>query len=72
FLAHVAFRLRNVRTLNRGRLLLSVVLLVLIPVATEIPALASLAAVAVLSTALMAYEFVHFHEARERLRHALT
>jgi low temperature requirement protein LtrA len=72
FLAHVAFRLRNIRTLNRGRLLVGIVLLALIPVATEIPALASLAAVAVLSTGLMAYEFVHFHEARERLRHALT
>jgi low temperature requirement protein LtrA len=72
FLAHVAFRLRNVRTLNRGRLLLSIVLFALIPIATEIPALASLAVVAVLSTGLMAYEFVHFHEARERLRHALT
>jgi low temperature requirement protein LtrA len=72
FLAHVAFRLRNIRTLNRGRLLVGIVLLALIPVATEIPALASLAAVAALSTGLMAYEFVHFHEARERLRHALT
>jgi low temperature requirement protein LtrA len=72
FLAHVAFRLRNVRTLNRGRLLVALALLALIPVATAIPALASLAVVAALSTGLMAYEFVHFHEARERLRHALT
>lgn len=37
-----------------------------------VPALAAPAAVAVLTCALMAYEFVHFHEARERLRHALT
>jgi low temperature requirement protein LtrA len=72
FLAHVAFRLRNVHTLNRGRLLLAVVLIAFTPVATRIPALAALATVAVLSCALMAYEFVHFHEARERLRHALT
>jgi low temperature requirement protein LtrA len=72
FLAHVAFRLRNVHTLNRGRLLVALVLLALIPVATRVPALAALAAVAVLTCALMAYEFVHFHEARERLRHALT
>jgi low temperature requirement protein LtrA len=71
-LAHVAFRLRNVRTLNRGRLLVALVLLAGIPVATTVPALAALAAVAVLLCGLMAYEFVHFHEARERLRHALT
>jgi low temperature requirement protein LtrA len=72
FLAHVAFRLRNVGTLNRGRLLIALVLLALTPVATHVPALAALAMVAVLTCALMAYEFVHFHEARERLRHALT
>ncbi|MCW2986071.1 MAG: low temperature requirement protein [Conexibacter sp.] len=71
FLAHVAFRLRNVRTLNRGRLASAIVLVALIPVATAIPALASLAAVAAISVGLMAYEFVHFHEARERLRHTL-
>lgn len=72
FLAHVAFRLRNVGTLNRGRLLLAVVLIALTPLLTQVPALAALATVAVLTCALMAYEFVHFHEARERLRHALT
>ena len=72
FLAHVAFRLRNIRTLNRGRLLVGDrAARRCIPVATEVDALASLAAVAALSTGLMAYEFVHFHEARERLRHAL-
>jgi low temperature requirement protein LtrA len=72
FLAHVAFRLRNVGTLNRGRLLIAVVLIALTPVVTHVPALAALAAVALLTGGLMAYEFVHFHEARERLRHALT
>ncbi len=71
-LAHVAFRLRNVGTLNRGRLLVAIVLVALIPVAAAVPALAALAAVSVLLCGLMAYEFVHFHEARERLRHALT
>ncbi len=71
-IAHVAFRLRNVHTLNRGRLLIAVVLVALIPVATRVPALAALATVAALCCALMAYEFVHFHEARERQRHALT
>lgn len=72
FFAHVVFRMRNVHTLNTGRLILSIVLVALIPVATHVPALAALATVSALSCGLMAYEFVHFHEARERLRHALT
>jgi low temperature requirement protein LtrA len=71
-LAHVAFRLRNVHTLNTARLTTAIVLLALIPVATTIPALAAMAAVAALMVALLSYEFIHFHEARERLRHTLT
>jgi low temperature requirement protein LtrA len=70
FAAHVAFRLRNMHTLNRQRLALVVVLLLLIPLATEIAALASLAIVTALCTGLVAYEFVHFHEARARMRQA--
>jgi low temperature requirement protein LtrA len=72
FLGHVAFRLRNLHTLNRGRLMAAIVLSLLVPVATGIAALASLALVAAICVGLMAYEFVHFHAARERLRHALT
>jgi low temperature requirement protein LtrA len=72
FLGHVAFRLRNVHTVNRARLGAAIVFLVLIPIATTIPALASLAVVAAICVAVIAYEFVHFHAARERLRHALT
>jgi low temperature requirement protein LtrA len=72
FLAHVAFRLRNLHTLNRGRLVAAIVLAALVPVATAIPALAALAIVTAICVGLMAYEFVHFHDARERLRHALT
>jgi low temperature requirement protein LtrA len=70
-LAHVAFRLRNVHSLNTARLAVAVVLLALIPVATTIPALAALAIVAALMVALLAYEVTRYHEARERLRHAL-
>jgi low temperature requirement protein LtrA len=72
FLAHVAFRLRNVHSLNAQRLGAAIVFVGLIPVATAIPALASLAVVAAICVGLMAYEFFHFHEARERLRHTLT
>jgi low temperature requirement protein LtrA len=70
-LAHVGFRLRNVHSLNTARLTVAVVLLALVPVATAIPALLALAIVAALMVALLAYEFVRYHEARERLRHAL-
>ena len=42
-LGHVAFRYRHVHTINRQRVLLSVVLLALLPVAVEVSALATLA-----------------------------
>ena len=42
-LAHVAFRWRNVHTLNRQRLLLALALLALIPLATEVDSLIAVA-----------------------------
>ena len=48
--AHVLFRLRNVHTFNRHRSIVSVLLLALIPVAVELPALATLAVVAGLAS----------------------
>jgi len=68
--AHVLFRLRNVRTLNRHRSVVSALLLGLIPVAVELPALATLAVVAGLCVGLIAYEAIRFAEARDRVRHA--
>ena len=68
-LAHILFRLRNVRSLNRQRLVTSGLLLVLFPVALELPALATLAIVAGLLAGLIAYEAIHFAAARERVRH---
>jgi low temperature requirement protein LtrA len=70
-LAHVAFRLRNVHSLNTARLAVAIVLLALIPLAAHIAALAGLAIVAALMVGLLSYEFLRFHEARERLRHTL-
>jgi low temperature requirement protein LtrA len=70
-LAHVALRLRNARTVNYQRLLLAVVLFALIPVATEIPALATLVGVDVLLWAMIAYETARYDERRYRLRHGL-
>ncbi len=70
-LAHVAFRLRNVHRLSTERLVCAIALLALIPVAVEIPALASLALVSVLLSALIAYEKPRFAELRERMRSQL-
>jgi low temperature requirement protein LtrA len=71
-LAHVGFRLRNVRTLNRQRLLLALVLVALVPATRDLPALATLALLAALLSALIAYEAVRFAEARDRIRHQLA
>ena len=68
-LAHVAFRWRNVHRFNAQRLLCAILLVALVPVAVELPALATLGIVAALLAALIAYESVHFAELRERLRH---
>ncbi len=67
-LAHVAFRLRNVRTFNRHRLVAAIVCLAFIPLATQVPALAALATIAVVCAALIAYELIRFGEARARVR----
>jgi low temperature requirement protein LtrA len=68
-LGHVTFRYRHVKTVNRQRLLLAVVLLVLVPVATELPALAALAIANVLLWAMIAYETRSYGEGRYRVRH---
>jgi low temperature requirement protein LtrA len=70
-LAHVAFRLRNLHTVNRQRLVCALVLAALIPAALELPALASLAILATLLVALISYEALRFAEARDRVRHQL-
>jgi low temperature requirement protein LtrA len=67
-LGHVAFRYRHVKTVNRRRLLLALVLLILVPVATEVPALVALAAANVLTWALIAYETRSYGEGRQRVR----
>ena len=71
-LAHVAFRLRNVATLNPHRLACAVVLVALLPVALELPALATLGLLAGVLGVLVAYEAVRFSEARDRVRHQLA
>jgi low temperature requirement protein LtrA len=68
-LAHVGFRLRNVRTLNKQRLATAALLAALIPLALQIPSLATLGLLAVIMSALIAYEALRFAEARDRVRH---
>jgi low temperature requirement protein LtrA len=67
-LGHVAFRYRHVHTINRQRLLLATVLLILVPVATEVPALLALAVANVLLWAMIAYETRSYGEGRRRVR----
>jgi low temperature requirement protein LtrA len=71
-LSHVAIRLRNVRSLNRQRLVLAAVLFVFLPFATDLPALAVLAIVAGAMCALIAYEAIRFAAGRDRVRHELA
>jgi len=68
-LGHVAFRYRHVHTINRQRLGLAIVLLILVPVATEIPALLALVIANVLIWTLIALETRRYGEGRERVRH---
>src|SRR3954463_12320576 len=55
-LAHVAFRYRHIKTLNTRRLGLAILLLALVPLATELAAIALLGTVVALLVALIAYE----------------
>jgi low temperature requirement protein LtrA len=71
-LAHVAFRLRNMHTLSRQRLLCSFVLLALLPAGAALPAIATLGILATLLVALITYEALRYAEARERVRHQTT
>ena len=70
-LAHVAFRLRNVHTLNPRRLACALLLLALVPAARELPALVTLAILTAVLVVLIVYEALRFSEARERIRHEL-
>ena len=70
-LGHVAFRLRNLGTVNKQRVVVALVAAAFIPLATEIDAMWSLMAMTALTCSLIAYEAIRFREARERIRHAV-
>jgi low temperature requirement protein LtrA len=73
-LAHVAFRWRNIRTLNRQRPLVAGLLggLLALDIAVRPPSLVTLAALAVLLWAVIAYEARRFAERRDVIRHQLA
>jgi low temperature requirement protein LtrA len=64
----VSFRYRHIRTINRHRLGLAAVLLLLIPVATEIPALLTVTIAVVLMWAMIAFEHRGYGASRAELR----
>src|SRR6476659_4743169 len=67
-LGHVIFRYRHVHTINRQRLLLAIVLLLLVPVATEVPALLALAVANLLIWLMIVYETSSYGEGRHQVR----
>jgi len=64
----VSFRYRHVQTINRRRLGLAIVLLFLVPVATSVPALVTLALAVLLIWAMIAYEHRGYGPGRQELR----
>jgi low temperature requirement protein LtrA len=64
-----AFKRRNVGSWNVPRLVSAALLAILAPIATGIPALLALGLVAAIACGDIAFEVVHYREARERIRH---
>jgi low temperature requirement protein LtrA len=69
-LAHVAFTYRAERLIKVQRVVTAVVLLLLIPLATHLPALGALAVLTGVMVLLICTESLRFADARERVRHA--
>jgi low temperature requirement protein LtrA len=67
--AHVAFKYRTWRRVTVHRLAVAVLLLTLIPLATELPALAAVGVLTAILAAMIASEAVRYAEAREQVRH---
>jgi low temperature requirement protein LtrA len=70
YAGHLGFRLRNVRTLNRPRLVAAVACVCLIPLSTEVDAIWALALAAAVTSAVIAYEAIRYAEARRRVRNS--
>src|SRR3954471_2971930 len=65
----VGFRFRHVHTMNRRRLGLAVLLLALLPAATNMPALVTVAVVAAVLVVVIIFETISYGEGRGRVRH---
>jgi low temperature requirement protein LtrA len=68
FAAHVAFRLRTSGGWGHGRPVATVLLVILTPIATQVPALVALALVAAVCVGLIAYEALRYQYARSWIR----
>lgn len=68
-LAHVAFKWRMVRTLTVPRVVVAIVLLALVPLATNLMPLAALGVLAGVLVTLISYEMIRFATARHAVRH---
>jgi low temperature requirement protein LtrA len=66
---HVAFRWRNLHTLNVQRLIVALLLVALIPAGTIVSSYISLAIVAAMTTTLATYEAVKYSSRRQEIRH---
>ena len=69
YAGHLGFRLRNVGTINRPRLVALIVCLALIPVGTAVDAIVALAIATAVTSGVIAFEAVRYAEARSRIRH---
>jgi low temperature requirement protein LtrA len=69
-LGHVAFKLRSLGSLSVQRLVAALVLIAFIPLAHEVDALVTVAVVALVLWCLIAFEALHYAEARDLVRHA--
>ncbi|MGH3384920.1 MAG: low temperature requirement protein A [Nocardioidaceae bacterium] len=71
-LGHVAFKWRIARQVIPARLVTAVALLVLVPVASRMPALAALGLVTAATVAVVVFESVRYAEHRQRVRHEIS
>src|SRR5215217_2635047 len=69
YAGHLGFRLRNVGTINRPRLVALALCLALIPLGTEVDAVAALALATAVTSGVIAYEAMRYAVARQRIRH---
>jgi low temperature requirement protein LtrA len=71
-MAHIAFRWRNVHRFSPRRLFVALLICALIPLALEIPALATLAILFAVLVTSISYEYFRFGDIRTRLRATLA